>query len=206
MATLVRWIPTAITLSSLISAATALILLVLAPTSLARDALVAACIAWSMGADGLDGPLARKLNAQTSLGAHLDSLADLTAFGVVPAMWLIARHGLDYGAAVVVPGVLWVCAAAIRLARFAEDGVAPGPLGPSFKGVPTPVAAAMLVTAVGIATLAQQPLIELAVLCAGIVLMPSTLPYPKAGIGRWPWVILVPIAVAVLARHAATAG
>jgi CDP-diacylglycerol--serine O-phosphatidyltransferase len=206
MATVVRWIPTAITLSSLISASSALIMLVLAPTSLTRDALVAACIAWSMAADGLDGPLARKLNAQTSLGAHLDSLADLTAFGIVPAMWLIARHGIEYGAVAIGLGILWVCAAAIRLARFAEDGVVPGPLGMSFKGVPTPVAAACVVTGVGLATVVQQPVIELVVLGAGVLLMPSSLPYPKAGIGRWPWVVLVPIAVAVLARHAAMTG
>ena len=36
----------------------------------------------------------------------------------------------------------------------------------------------------------------------GVMLMPSHFSYPKTGIGRWPWVVAVPVALAVLARHA----
>jgi CDP-diacylglycerol--serine O-phosphatidyltransferase len=200
---MVKLIPTLVTFSSLLSASTALIALVMAPSSDARDVLVAACIAWSMGADGLDGPLARRLNAQTSLGAHLDSLCDLTAFGVAPALWLVGRHGIELGALVVIPAVLWIGAAAFRLARFADNGVKKtGRFGPAFTGVPTPVAAAFLVCSVVLATLVGQPLLEVAALIVGVLLMPSHVAYPKAGIGRWPWVVAVPIAVALLARHA----
>ena len=35
--------------------------------------------------DGFDGFAARLLNANSSLGAQLDSLADLVAFGIAPA-------------------------------------------------------------------------------------------------------------------------
>ncbi len=36
--------------------------------------------------DGLDGLLARKLNAASSFGAELDSLSDFVNFGVAPAL------------------------------------------------------------------------------------------------------------------------
>lgn len=206
MSSVLRLVPTAFTFSSLLSASTALIALVMAPSSLWRDALIAACMGWSMFADGIDGPLARRLNAQTSLGAHLDSLCDLTAFGIVPALWIIGRHGVDLGAIVVVPAVLWIAMAAFRLARFAEDGVSTGGrFGPTFTGVPTPVAGAAVVVAVAASTLLSERLIEVGVLVAGALLMPSSVPYPKKSIGRWPWVVAVPVAVLLLARHAAAA-
>jgi len=199
---LVALVPTAFTFSSLLSASGALVLLVLAPQTTLRDAAVAACIAWSMVADGLDGPLARKLHAESSLGAHLDSLADLTAFGVAPALWLISRHGLAFGAPAVLLGMAWIGAAAFRLARFADDGVKPGRFGPAFRGVPTPVAAAFLVVSVAIGARLSSPVLELCAVAVGVLLMPSSVPYPKAGIGRWPWVVAVPIAVVVLTLHA----
>jgi CDP-diacylglycerol--serine O-phosphatidyltransferase len=196
-------LPTLVTLSSLVSASTALVALVMAPSSAARDVLVATCVAWSMVADGLDGALARRLRAETTLGAHLDSLCDLTAFGVVPALWLVGRHGIALGAVVVVPAVMWIVAAAFRLARFADDGARrAGTFGPAFSGVPTPVAAAVLVSAVALSTLLAEPLVEVGALVLGLALMPSRISYPKNGVGRWPWVVAVPVAVLTLARHA----
>jgi CDP-diacylglycerol--serine O-phosphatidyltransferase len=199
-------LPTMVTMTSLLSASTALVLLVMAPPTAWRDASVAACLGWSMMADGIDGPLARRLNATSSLGAHLDSLCDLTAFGLVPPLWLIARHGLEYGAVVVVAGVCWIAAAAFRLARFADDGVTTKATGQYFRGVPTPVAGAAIVTAVTVSTWTSLPAVELVVLVAGAVLMPSTVPYPKAGIGRWPWVAAVPVGVVALSWWAHVGG
>jgi CDP-diacylglycerol--serine O-phosphatidyltransferase len=196
-------LPSLVTMSSLVSASTALVALVMAPSSAARDVVVAGCVAWSMVADGVDGALARRLRAETTLGAQLDSLCDLTAFGVVPALWLVGRHGIALGAVVVVPAVMWIVAAAFRVARFADDGARrAGTFGPAFSGVPTPVAAAGLVSAVAVGTVLAQPLVEVGALILGLVLMPSRVAYPKAGIGRWPWVLAVPLAVVVLARHA----
>lgn len=200
---LLKMVPTAVTFTSLLSSSTALVLLVLAPQSLARDALIAACLGWSMVADGIDGPLARKLKATSSLGANLDSLCDLTAFGLVPPLWLIARNGHEFGAAVVVAGIAWIGSAAFRLARFADDGVSPNARGAMyFRGVPTPVAGAAVVVVVTISTWASLPTLEVAALAVGALLMPSTLPYPKAGIGRWPWVVAVPVGVLFLAFFA----
>jgi CDP-diacylglycerol--serine O-phosphatidyltransferase len=36
--------------------------------------------------DGIDGELARRLNASSELGMQLDSLADVVCFGVAPAV------------------------------------------------------------------------------------------------------------------------
>lgn len=46
-------------------------------------ALLVACIC-----DGMDGRIARLLNASSKLGAELDSLADFVNFGVAPAMFM----------------------------------------------------------------------------------------------------------------------
>ena len=47
--------------------------------------------------DGLDGHVARRLDACTELGAELDSLCDLADFGVCPAfiVYFWARHTLE---------------------------------------------------------------------------------------------------------------
>ncbi len=46
-------------------------------------ALLVACVC-----DGMDGRVARMLNASSKLGAELDSLADFVNFGVAPAMFM----------------------------------------------------------------------------------------------------------------------
>ena len=46
-------------------------------------ALLIACVC-----DGIDGRIARALNASSKLGAELDSLADFVNFGVAPAMFM----------------------------------------------------------------------------------------------------------------------
>ncbi len=51
--------------------------------SQAMLALLIACVC-----DGMDGRIARMLNASSKLGAELDSLADFVNFGVAPAMFM----------------------------------------------------------------------------------------------------------------------
>ncbi len=68
--------------------------------------------------DGVDGRVARALNGQSRFGAELDSLSDVIAFGVAPALisylWTLQNF----------PRIGWICAlayvvaAALRLARF----------------------------------------------------------------------------------------
>lgn len=91
--------------------------------------------------DGFDGLLARRLNAASSFGAELDSLADFFNFGVVPA--LIIYHlamsdlpDLGWTAAL----VFTVCAC-LRLARFNVSRDAPTSGKAHFVGVPAPAGA-----------------------------------------------------------------
>ncbi len=70
--------------------------------------------------DGIDGRVARMLNATSKFGAHLDSLSDIVCFGVAPAvvMYLWSLHSIPF------KGVGWsivlfyIACSAIRLARF----------------------------------------------------------------------------------------
>jgi CDP-diacylglycerol--serine O-phosphatidyltransferase len=70
--------------------------------------------------DSLDGFFARKLNAQSEFGLHMDSLADMVSLGVAPAV-LVFQHLRIQGASMVwvVPLViLYTMAGGFRLARF----------------------------------------------------------------------------------------
>lgn len=68
--------------------------------------------------DGLDGWVARLTNSTTKFGVELDSLSDLVAFGVAPAVllysWALQPFGrVGWGAA-----FLFVICGALRLARY----------------------------------------------------------------------------------------
>ena len=92
--------------------------------------------------DGLDGRVARLTNSQSLFGAQYDSLCDVISFGLAPAI-IVFLWGLDsMGQIGWVFSFFYVAAAALRLARFnthigSEDSY--------FKGLPSPVASAMVV-------------------------------------------------------------
>lgn len=105
------------------------------------------CIVIAAILDALDGRIARLLNAQSKFGAELDSLADVIAFGVSPAL-IIYLWSLQY-----LPRFGWIVAlahavcAALRLARFnasmdAEDQ--PHKSAGFFTGIPAPAGAGLL--------------------------------------------------------------
>jgi CDP-diacylglycerol--serine O-phosphatidyltransferase len=81
-----------------------------------RHACVAIIVA--MFLDGLDGRVARLTKTQSAFGAEYDSLSDMLAFGVAPALicfsWALSQLGkLGWTAA-----FIYVACAALRLARF----------------------------------------------------------------------------------------
>jgi CDP-diacylglycerol---serine O-phosphatidyltransferase len=96
--------------------------------------------------DGMDGRIARMLNGQSRFGAELDSLSDVIAFGVSPAIILylwalqeVPRYGWIFALAHA------VCAA-LRLARFnanidVEDQ--PHKSAGFLTGVPAPAGAGL---------------------------------------------------------------
>jgi len=95
-------------------------------TQLGDLELAAWIIVWCGLLDVLDGVSARLLNATSNFGAEFDSMADLVAFGVAPAV-LILNAGLQIGGVEYDSGQFWLLlvavavfalAGAMRLARF----------------------------------------------------------------------------------------
>lgn len=87
--------------------------------------------------DGLDGFLARKLNAVSKIGKELDSLSDLVSFAVAPALLLIIKFDLNFY--LIIVGILLVASSEYRLARYNVSSNVKG-----FSGVPTTLSAIIL--------------------------------------------------------------
>jgi len=99
-------------------------------------------IVLSLIADGLDGRVARLTNTTSKFGVEFDSLADIVAFGVAPAMLLFFSIGEHYGRFGALVSGLYVVFGAIRLARF---NVTTNENDPRyFIGLPIPTAAVVL--------------------------------------------------------------
>jgi len=99
--------------------------------------------------DGMDGRVARLTHTQTAFGAEYDSLSDMVAFGLAPAlvMYEWALHFLGK------PGWLaafvYTAGAALRLARF--NSQLDGSDSNYFQGLPSPSAAAIVAASVWLA-------------------------------------------------------
>lgn len=96
--------------------------------------------------DGLDGRIARLLDAQSEFGAQLDSLSDMIGFGISPALvvysWSLAIMGKPGWLA----AFIYAACTALRLARF---NVQAKKIDKSyFQGLPTPPAAALVASIV----------------------------------------------------------
>ena len=89
--------------------------------------------------DGLDGRVARLTNTCSKFGVEFDSLADIVAFGVAPALLIYLFIGSEFGRFGIVVSALFVIFGAIRLARFNVMTVSSEPS--VFIGVPIPTAA-----------------------------------------------------------------
>ncbi len=99
--------------------------------------------------DGLDGRVARLTNTQTAFGAEYDSLSDMVAFGLAPAlvMYEWALHSL--GKPGWLAAFIYTAGAALRLARFnSKLDVADSNY---FQGLPSPSAAAIVAASVWVA-------------------------------------------------------
>lgn len=94
--------------------------------------------------DGLDGRVARLTGTTSKFGIEFDSLADVVAFGVAPAIVFYLYLGHDFGRFGIMVAGLYVVFGAIRLARF---NVSTSNIEPNvFIGLPIPSAAAFIVS------------------------------------------------------------
>lgn len=95
--------------------------------------------------DALDGAVARLLKATSELGAQLDSLSDFLAFGVAPSVVLYMWVLHDAGKLGWIAAMVFVVAAALRLARFnvtqTKLDTKPEWARQYFEGVPSPIGA-----------------------------------------------------------------
>ena len=113
-----------------------------------EQAAVAVFIA--MVLDGLDGRVARMTNTQTAFGAEYDSLADMSSFGLAPALvmyeWSLSslvNVSFTFGKLGWLAAFLYVASGALRLARF--NTKASNTDKRYFQGLPSPAAAAVVV-------------------------------------------------------------
>jgi CDP-diacylglycerol---serine O-phosphatidyltransferase len=151
--------------------------------------------------DTADGRVARLTRTQSAFGAEYDSLSDMVAFGVAPALvsftWALSQLG-QFGWVVT---FLYMACTALRLARFNTQGDIS-----SFTGLASPAAACMVVTAIwvledirpaGELVGTGQAVVIASVTTAAAMLMVSNFRYfsPKMMTlrGRVPFVALVAV-------------
>lgn len=80
--------------------------------------VAAAVIFVAMVLDGLDGRVARMTNTQSAFGAEYDSLSDMVAFGLAPAILAYQWALIEMGNVGLTISFIYVACAALRLARF----------------------------------------------------------------------------------------
>jgi CDP-diacylglycerol--serine O-phosphatidyltransferase len=92
--------------------------------------------------DGLDGRIARASRTSSQFGVEYDSLSDVVAFGVAPAMLAFAWALKPIGSVGIAVGGLYVLCGALRLARFNVQTATADKS--RFVGLPIPGAALMI--------------------------------------------------------------
>ncbi|MGD0464383.1 MAG: CDP-diacylglycerol--serine O-phosphatidyltransferase [Tepidisphaeraceae bacterium] len=127
--------------------------------------------------DALDGRLARFARHTTDFGGQLDSMADVISFGVAPAFVALRLFRVD-GPELSLPltrlvwamAALYVCCAAIRLARFNVSNQHGEQHHFSFLGLPSPGAAGAVASLILMEQeLARQSLDFLAQACLALL-------------------------------------
>jgi CDP-diacylglycerol--serine O-phosphatidyltransferase len=112
--------------------------------------LAALAICFGFFFDTFDGRVARLTKTQTDLGRDLDSLSDLITFGAAPAL-LVYKWGLSsFGRLGIFFAGLFVCAGALRLARFnvlsrREEATGQKNPGKYTRGLSIPASASVVV-------------------------------------------------------------
>lgn len=164
--------------------------------------------------DGLDGRVARLTSTESAFGKEYDSLADMVAFGLAPAIvsyqWGVARiaeYGRAWGRIGWLAAFFFCAMAAMRLARFNTRAAADKRY---FEGLPSPSAAAIVAAFIWLSTEWHEPglpglLIAFGVTAVAGALMVSRFSYPSfKGFDltrpvRFIWLVVVALAFILIA-------
>jgi len=154
-------LPNLFTTASLFAAFYAIIQSTVGNFSNAAIAVIVAAVL-----DMLDGRVARMTNTASDFGKEYDSLVDLVAFGLAPALILFEWGLQALGKAGWLVAFTYVATTALRLARFNTQE---NPSKRYFQGLPCPAAAVLL--AAGIWTAESYLLSGTAYVATGFILM-----------------------------------
>jgi len=147
----------------------------------------AIAILLAMVMDGLDGAVARLVDAASEFGKQLDSLADIVSFGLTPAI-VVYSWSLQYlGKIGWLVAFLYAACSALRLARFNIQ-----PSSKHFQGLSTTMAAGFVATGVWASSQApfwgqSHPWVVMIAVIVLSVLKVSTVRYESlkgVGLGR----------------------
>ncbi|MFT7619147.1 MAG: CDP-diacylglycerol--serine O-phosphatidyltransferase [Planctomycetota bacterium] len=95
--------------------------------------------------DFMDGKVARLTGSESNFGVQIDSLSDCLSFGVVPALMFKVLAEYEFGMSpkgALVLACFYLFGAVLRLARFNLEADTENDDHKSFKGLPSPAAAA----------------------------------------------------------------
>ena len=170
--------------------------------------------------DGLDGRVARWTRTESVFGKEYDSLADMVAFGVAPALvayqWgvaAIAEYGESWARFGWIASFFYVACAALRLARFNARATTVDKR--YFEGLPSPSAAGLVAAFVWFSSEWQEPgltglALTFTVCSFAGVMMVSGFPYPSTKQIDWNarmkffYFVIVPISLALVAAEPPT--
>jgi CDP-diacylglycerol---serine O-phosphatidyltransferase len=155
--------------------------------------------------DGVDGRVARLMKSSSRFGAQMDSLADIVNFGVAPALVLYAYLLNQADSLGWIAALIYVLAAALRLARFNVMDERPKAKWQSnyFVGVPAPFGAMLVLLPVYLGHLGFEPgpvFAGAAILYTILVafLLVSRLPvYSGKSVGRIRRDLVLPVLIAI---------
>ncbi len=169
--------------------------------------VAAATVFVAMVLDGLDGRVARMTNTQSAFGAEYDSLSDMVAFGLAPAIIAYQWALLELGNVGLTIAFIYVACAALRLARFnTQIGVVDkrwfiGLASPAAAGVVAGVVWALSDNGVGAVDLPVAVIILFAVLVvlSGMLMVSNIKYYSFKDLdlkGRVPFVAILVVVLA----------
>lgn len=165
--------------------------------------------------DTLDGRVARLTNTESAFGKEYDSLADMVAFGVAPAIvsyqWGVARiagYGQEWFRFGWIAAFFYAASAAMRLARFNVRSGAQDKR--YFEGLPSPSAAACVSAFIWSFSEWREPglpglILAFVVTATAGALMVSRFSYPSfKGLDltkpiSFVWLVLIAVVISVFA-------